>query len=155
MQLTIKGETELYRRLDSVSTVLRKNFWIGVQEDLEENLLDNIKPHSKSGRLERNAYVDIIPNGVEAGIKNDGMMVSWRGAKVNYGIFLEYGTRDHDIAPKNKKALRWNGAGGFMFSKGHRVSGIKADPYLANAANETFKNLNRILTQELHNKGIP
>jgi len=154
MTFTIKGDTELYRRLDSLSDVMKRTFWTGVQEDLEDNLLANIKPHSKTGKLERNAYVDVIDNGVEAGVRDSGMLVSWRGAKVNYGIFLEYGTRKHSVAPKNKKALRWNALGGFAFSKGHEVSGIKAEHYLSNAAKETFSSLNRIFTAELHKKGI-
>lgn len=154
MQLTIKGETDLYRRLDSLSDVFKKTFWIGVQEDLEKNLLRNIKPHTKEGKLERNAYVDIIPNGVEAGIENEGMMVDWRGVKVNYGVFVHYGTRDHMVTPNKKKALRWNSPGGFAFSKGHMVKGIKADPYLSNAAKETFDRLDKIFLNELHKKGV-
>lgn len=154
MTLIIKGETELYRKLDSLSNVMKKTFWIGVQEDLEKNLLLNIKPHSKTGKLERNAYVKPIKNGVEAGIKDDGMLVGWNGLRVNYGVFVHFGTRSHEIKPKKKKALRWNAPGGFAFSKGHEVKGIKADPYLENAAKETFKNLNKIFTKELHDKGI-
>ena len=122
MQLVIKGETELYRRLDKLNDVMKRTFWIGVQEDLEDNLLRNIKPHTKpggSGNLERNAYVDLMPQGgVEAGIQNQGMMVG-SGNKINYAVFVHNGTKKHDVSPKNKKALRWNGPGGYWFSKGH------------------------------------
>lgn len=154
MTLIIKGEAELYRKLDSLSNVMKKTFWIGVQEDLEKNLLRNIKPHSKTGKLERNAYVKPIQNGVEAGIKDDGMLVGRNGLRVNYGVFVHEGTTDHMIKPNKKKALAWDTPFGRFYSKGHMVKGIKADPYLENAAKETFKNLNKIFTKELHDKGI-
>ena len=150
MTLTIKGETELYRRLDTVSDVLKNKFWVNVKDDLKDNLDANIAKHNKSGKLERNAYAKVIDNGAEVGVKNEGMLVTWRGTRINYAMFLEHGTRDHDIAPKNKKALRWVGGNGkFFFSKGHRVSGIKATHFLENAAKETFKNLDRLFSQSL------
>jgi len=154
MQLIIKNESDLYRRLDSLSDVFKKTFWVGVQEDLEKNLLRNIKPHSKTGKLERNAYVKIIPNGVEAGIENEGMMVDWRGTRKNYGVFVHEGTRPHIIKPKKKKSLRWSPPGGDVFAKEVHHPGYKGDPYLYNAAQETFNRLDKIFREELHKKGI-
>ncbi len=157
MTLTLKGDTELYHKLNNLSEVISRHFWIGVQEDYEKNLLENVKPHTNpggSGNLERNAYVDIIKNGVEGGIRDEGMMVTFSGGRINYGQFVEHGTTDHDITPKNKKALMWNTTYGTFFSKGHRVKGIKASHYLERAAKSTFKNLERIFKEELHKKGI-
>jgi len=154
MTFVIKGTSDLYRRLDSLSDVMKRTFWVGVQEDLEKNLLDNIKPHSKTGKLERNAYVDIIPNGVEAGVSDSGMMVSWNGGRINYANFIHYGTRPHTIRAKDKKSLRWNAHGGFVFAKEVHHPGYKGDPYLHNAAQKTFKRLDKIFSQELHKKGI-
>ena len=157
MNVLITGDTELYRRLNSLSGVIKKSFWIEVQKDFEKNILTNVEPHNKpggSGNLKKNVYVDIIPNGVEGGIRDDGMMVSWNGGRINYGQFVEHGTDDHDISPKNKKALMWNTPFGRFFSKGHRVKGIKASHYLERAADKTFKNLDKIFKDELHKKGI-
>lgn len=154
MTLTLKGDSELYHRLNKLEDVMKRTFWIGVQEDFLDNLLDNVKTHNVSGKLERNAYVKPIENGVEGGILNNGMMVNWNGKKINYGLFVHEGTRDHDIAPKNKKALRWNAPSGFAFSKGHSVKGIKADPFLENAAKETFRNLEKIFNSELKKQGV-
>jgi len=154
MTLTIKGDTELYGRLNRLNDVMKRTFWVGVQEDLYDNLMDNVKPHNQSGKLERNAYVDLIDNGVEAGIRDNGMMVSWNGKRINYGIFVHEGTKSHSVAPTKKKALRWAVGGGFAFSRGHEVKGITADPYLENAAKKTFKNLTKIFNAELHKKGV-
>ena len=155
MTLTIKGESELYRRLDALEDVMKRTFWIGVQEDFLDNLNENVKPHNVTGRLERNTYVDLIPNGVEGGIRDSGMMVDWNGRRINYATFVHDGTTDHDIAPNKKKALRWTGPSGRnIFSKGHRVSGITADPFLEDAAKETFKNLEKIFRAELKKQGV-
>jgi len=157
MTVLITGEMPLYKKINSLYGVLRKSFWTEVQEDFEKNLVANVEPHNKpggTGTLAKNVYVDIIPNGVEGGIRDDGMMVSWNGGRINYGQFVEHGTDDHDIPLKNKKALMWNTPFGRFFSKGHRVKGIKASHYLERAADKTFKNLDKIFKDELHKKGI-
>ena len=44
-----------------------------------------------------------------------------------YGVHLEFGTTSHMVFPKNKKALKWKDSKGkAVFSKGHKVSGIRA-----------------------------
>jgi len=50
------------------------------------------------------------------------------GTNVDYGIFLERGTRDH--GPRTAKVLRFRGRNGaFVFAK--RVKGIKATRWLS------------------------
>ena len=154
MQLIIKGDTELYRRLDSLDDVLKRTFWLAVRDDYEDNLMRNIKPHFQTGRLERNAYVKPIDNGVEGGIKDNGMMVNWKGKKYNYAYFVHEGTRSHLIEPNKKKALRWESGGKFVFAKKVQHPGYKGDPFLKNAAQKTFKRLNEIFTNELKSKGV-
>ena len=150
MTVTLEGEKQVLDTLTNTPPKIIKRFWQLAARFADKELLKNIKPHSKTGRLERNAYVDIEDNGIELGIRNQGMMVDSKYGRVNYALFTELGTKDHDIAPKNKKALRWVGGNGkFAFSKGHKVKGIKADPFLQNSADSTFKNL-----QKFFNKAI-
>lgn len=49
-----------------------------------------------------------------------------------YPLAIEEGTRDHWVAPITFSALRWYDTKDeqYHFSKGHMVSGIKADPYV-------------------------
>ena len=44
---------------------------------------------------------------------------------VEYGKYLEYGTKAHMIKPKTKKALHWKEGRADRFSRGHMVKGIK------------------------------
>lgn len=154
MRLVIEGESALYKKLFNLTDVMKRSFWIGVQEDFEGNLLKNIKPHSKTGKLERNAYVDIINGGVEGGVRDNGMMVTTKGQKVNYGVFVEFGTKPHIITPSKKKSLRFFIGSKAVFSKSVKHPGYKGDPFLMNAAKETFGNLERIFNTELKDKGI-
>ena len=55
-------------------------------------------------------------------------------ASVPYGRFIHEGTRAHVIEPRNRRALRWPVGEGFAYAKRVRVSGIKPDPFLYNAA---------------------
>lgn len=51
-----------------------------------------------------------------------------------HALFVQFGTRPHTIAPKDKKALRWASGGVFFFAKGVRHPGTKPDRYLEEAA---------------------
>jgi hypothetical protein len=53
-----------------------------------------------------------------------------------HALFVHWGTRAHDIRPKDKKALRWSIGGRFTFSKFVRHPGYKGDPWLTNAADQ-------------------
>jgi len=131
---------------------MQKTFWGYVRTDLEDTLRENTKQYN-SKNIERNIYSKTIDDGVEAGIRNEGMLVG--SPKINYAVFLNGGTKDHDIAPKDKKALRWVGAGGrFFFSKGHRVKGIKGSHFIENSAKETFSRLDKLFTQSLRKENV-
>lgn len=155
MKLTIEGESQLFKRLNGLNEVMQRTFWIGVQEDYEENLLDNVRPHTKEGKMERNTRAKLIDGGVEGGVYNNGMEVTWNGQKINYAYFVEYGTKPHEIRPKKKKILRWQGAGGGdVFAGVVNHPGTKAYKPVENAAKKTFNNLDKIFTQELKSRGI-
>lgn len=66
-----------------------------------------------------------------------------------YGKFIHDGTKDHIVKPKAKKALRYPNGGQFGFSKGHKVSGIKADNFLERAIDHLKPKLASDLKAEL------
>lgn len=80
---------------------------------------------SRSGLLEREGVA----------FRVDGMdAVVFLSDAVPYGRFLHEGTGSHVIEPRNRLALRWSQGDGFAFARRVRVSGIKPDPFLYNAA---------------------
>lgn len=152
MTYELIGGAALKKKLEAVTQVVRHDFWLAVRDDYESNLMRNIRPHSDTGRLERNAYVKPIANGVEGGIRDNGMLVTWRGKRVNYAYFVHEGSRPHKIEPKKKKALRWTAGGSFAFAKSVKHPGYSGDPFLENAAKKTFRRLDDIFKKELEKK---
>lgn len=67
--------------------------------------------------------------------------------KVDYGIFIELGTRDHWVEPIRKKALHWEEDGEDRFSKGHMVSGITAKPFIQPTMYQNVKKFENIITK--------
>ncbi len=151
MEVVIHGNTKVIQQVKKLSEKLKQDFWDGMADELKINIQKAVRPHNQTERLYRNIYTKTIPNGVEGGILDNGMLVNSKHGRVNYGAFVHYGTKRHKITPKRKKALRWVGkGGGFAFSKGHWVSGIKKDPFLETAAKETVKEAHKILKQRLN-----
>lgn len=99
--------------------------------------------HNRTGALVRSLYNRAIPRGREVG--HDPQVSP-------HAIYVLFGTRPHKIMPKDKKALRWVGAGGgFMFAKGVNHPGYIGDNYLYRAADDAIRQFNQIIntaTQE-------
>lgn len=63
-----------------------------------------------------------------------------------YPLAIEKGTRDHWVEPVTFSALHWGGKPGF-FSKGHMVSGIKADPFVEPSIKNTIWEIDEIFNE--------
>lgn len=85
--------------------------------------------HTKAtttGALFQSLFNRSIPKGREVGHDLD---------RAPHAVFIQFGTRPHEIRPKDKKALRWVGAGGkFVFAGKVNHPGYRGDAYLINAA---------------------
>lgn len=149
MIIELEGDKRIFDKFDDLFNTYPFETVVAVTEDVYENAMQNIMPHSKSTRMEQNLDFRVHKADLsgEVYIQNDGMMVNWKGKPTNYALFVHFGTKSHRVAPKNKKALRWGGPNGFIFSRGHEVSGIKADPFMTNALKKTFGDLNKIFTR--------
>ena len=100
--------------------------------------------HNKTGALFQSLYNRSIPNGREIG--HDA-------ARAPHAVFVQLGTRPHEIRPKNKKALRWASGGGFFFAGKVNHPGYKGDAYLIEAATTAVRQFATIIDASL--RGIP
>ena len=95
-----------------------------------DRMLQGARRHNKTGALFQSIYNrQLSPNSRQVGHDE---------TRAPHAKFILYGTKDHRVAPKNKKALRWASGGKFFFSKGHDVKGVTADNYLEAAATEAI-----------------
>lgn len=84
---------------------------------------------SRTGLTERIGIADDASKVTESNLSG----TIWLATDV--AVYLHKGTRSHRVMPRSVQALRWPIEGGFAFSKGHIVGGIRKDEYLYRAAN--------------------
>ena len=96
--------------------------------------------HNKTGALFQSLFNRPIPNGREIG--HDPY-------RAPHAIFVQLGTRPHEIRPKNKKALRWSGGGKFFFAGKVNHPGYIGDGYLFNAATLAVREFASIVDKAL------
>ena len=96
--------------------------------------------HSKTGALFQSLYNRAIPGGREVG--HDP-------TRAPHAVFVQLGTRPHEIRPKNKKALRWASGGLFFFAGRVKHPGYRGDAYLIRAATLALREFSRIVDEAL------
>lgn len=67
------------------------------------------------------------------------------GATAKHALWLQDGTKDHMIRPKNATALHWKVGGMSFFSKGHMVTGINAKPWLQEALDKRMPDIRKAI----------
>ena len=113
-------------------------------EDVESYVEREAGKHSKSGAL----FASIGKRRTGP----TGWIVGHDTQRAKHALFVHWGTKPHLIVPTKKKALRWaradfvgpllpsakggKGRSGFVFSKGVKHPGNKADPWFVRAASQ-------------------
>lgn len=141
--IKITGFKELQDTFKKLDGEMQKDFIIKFTNETYKKAKKAVSKHSKSGKMEHNLYKKIKGLEGEVGIDDDGMMQKWRGKKINYALFVHFGSREHEIKPKDKKALRWVSDGKFKFAKKVHHPGYKGDPFLYKALDDTSKEVNK------------
>lgn len=130
MKLKIKVDTDkLVRAFEGAPDKTREKLRETVKttaRDIKARASTEHRYTSRSGMLERKGTT-YQTDGLRATVFLDSTAVP-------YGRYLHEGTKAHVIEPRNRRVLRWPVGEDFAFAKRVRVSGIKPDPFLYNAA---------------------
>jgi hypothetical protein len=94
--------------------------------------------HAKTGALFQSLYNRLVPGGRAVGHDSQ---------RAPHAVFVNLGSRAHDIRPRNKKALRWPAGGRFVFAKGVRHPGYVGDAYMIRAATDAVQEFAKIVDQ--------
>lgn len=130
MKLKIKVDTDkLVRVFEKAPDETREKIRQAVKttaRDIKTRASTEHRYTSRSGTLEHEGTA----------YRTDGLRatVFLDSTAVPYGRYLHEGTKAHVIEPRNRRVLRWPVGEDFAFAKRVRVSGIKPDPFLYNAA---------------------
>lgn len=100
--------------------------------------------HHKTGALRQSLYNREIPTGREVGHDTQ---------RAPHAVFVQLGTRPHEISPKDKKALRWASGGEFIFASLVQHPGYIGDAYLISAATAAVREFRRIIDDIFKEQG--
>ena len=126
--------------LKAIPVKLERAVLLGMSQIVYDHAEAAADRHTKTGALRQSLYNREIPGGREVGHDPE---------RAPHAVFVHWGTKPHDIRPKNKKSLRWAGAGGFFFSKLVRHPGYKGDAYMVEAAREAVRRMPEIVARHM------
>ena len=142
MTLFVKfeGLSEVTGSLKRLPVALEKSTILKMSQVAYDEAQKGAGRHVKTGALFQSLFNRAIPNGREIGHDQQ---------RAPHAIFVQLGTRPHEIRPKNKKALRWASGNGFVFAGKVNHPGYIGDAYLINAATLAVREFGRILDESL------
>lgn len=130
IRVIIAGDTAAITELRQLPEKLERAVLARMSVVAFDAALNGIDRHTKTGRLRASLYNRNIPGGREVG--NDPQAAP-------HAVFVHWGTRPHEIRPKNKRALRWASGGAFVFARKVNHPGYRGDPYMISAADEAVR----------------
>ena len=143
LQLRIAGLSEAVGTLQGLPPSLERTTLLRMSQVAYDAAQRGAGRHSKpggSGALFQSLYNRSIPKGREVG--HDPQ-------RAPHALFVNLGTRPHEIRPKNKKALRWAGGGLFHFAKVVKHPGYRGDAYMIEAATLAVREFRAIIDQAM------
>ena len=120
---TLKGVKQLqarFKALDDLGPLMRDLALDAVSEQ------KHLAP-VKTGNLRRSIHVGRVTDRSAETI-----------ASADYAAHVEFGTKAHEIRPRNKRALRWKVPGGYRFATRVRHPGTRARPYMIPGAEKAI-----------------
>lgn len=152
MSVKFFGLKEIHQSLNDIDKNLHPAIIRDATEDAFQNVRKRAEKHYKTGNMENNISFKVRKTFGEVYIEDNGMLVDYKGKKINYATFVLYGTRPHDIKPDKKKALRFSSVGDFVFTKLVHHPGYKGDNFLHDGVQDTFKKLDNIINKVVKNE---
>jgi len=131
----------IYRDFEYLGDEFEKEVIKDITLKTYEETKSLVTPHNKTGNLYDNIKYRLSDREGKVFVDDYNMLVEWGGRRVNYALFVHFGTRPHIIKPNRKKALRWSSNGRFVFSKKVRHSGYRGDPFLYKALQNTIQRI--------------
>ena len=143
LQLRIAGLSEAVGTLRGLPPTLERTTLLRMSQVAYDAAQQGAGRHTKpggSGALFQSLYNRSIPKGREVG--HDPQ-------RAPHALFVNLGTRPHEIRPKKKRALRWAGGGLFHFAKVVRHPGYRGDAYMIAAATLAVREFRAIVDQAM------
>ena len=144
LSISVIGDAELKKVLISLGKDGNKLTRQQIKEtayEMRDEYKKALRPHRKTGGLEKSVVADT----------NSGWQTAEIGSDLLIALFLEVGTRAHGIDPVRAKLLSWidPASGERRYARHVDHPGTAANPYLANAAAKTTKDMDEKLLRKI------
>lgn len=137
--VTVVGTEALVTKLLGLPSEIRTLAVAGLAQTAFETAYREADKHTKESALIRSLQMNPFSDGWEIG--HDLQVAA-------HAPFVHWGTREHPIAPRNKKVLRWPSGDGFVFAKYvERHPGYEGDPWLVTAMDEAERAIDSIIAK--------
>jgi hypothetical protein len=133
----VEGVLNLFGQL---GPTLEKHTILGLSQATYDGAQAGAGRHTKTGALFQSLYNRPIPT---------GRAVGHDPQRAPHAVFVNFGTKPHDIRPKTKKSLRWPSGGKFVFARAVKHPGTAADPYMFRSADEAIAKMGAIVDAAL------
>ena len=140
IEVEIRGVKELLTDLRDFPEEMEKSVLLQMSQIAEQSMLKGAARHKVTGELYGSTYNRKITGGRSVGHDT---------GQAPYAKFVLFGTRSHWIGPKDKKALRWAGPNGFIFSKGHEHPGYRGDDYMEKAKDDALAGFSQFVSKAI------
>ena len=124
-----------------------KDEFMDLQEPLVDAVADRLSSNQETIISTKHYITGMMSNSVDISQDGEDRLVGNTAMSPTgfpYPLAIEQGTSSHWVAPVTFDALHWSEGGTDYFSKGHTVSGIKADPFVEPSINLTMDDIDEI-----------
>jgi len=138
--VTVAGYQELSGDLKALPEKIEKSVLLQMSQIAFDSAQEGIGRHNKTGAMFQALYNRQIEGGRQVGVDPD---------RAPYAAAVNFGWARRKIEPKDKKALRWAGPNGFIFSKGHFIGPYIGDDFMGKAKDDALAQFQTVLDQAL------
>lgn len=136
--INLEGQDAVFAKFKDIDANLKTQVVGRLADAVLKDVERGADRHTKTGALFRSIRMRSVQG---------GYVIEHDLQHAPHAIFVHWGTRPHDIKPKNKKALRWPSGGNFVFAKFVKHPGYQGDPYFVRAAADAPRHFNDIIRQ--------
>lgn len=138
MRVDLTGAKEIRDAFAALVPRVQEKALARLATAVHQDVRDGADAHTQTGALFQS---------VRLARDSDGWRIFHDPKRAPYAPFVHWGTRPHEIRPKNRKALRWPSGNGFVFAKWAKHPGYEGDPWMLRALDNAPRHFARIVTE--------
>jgi hypothetical protein len=140
IKVTLQGLSEVRGTLPKIPPELERRVIFDMSQIAFDTIEQGAQRHHKTGKLRLSLFNRKVEGGREVG---HDLRVAPQA------LWINAGTRPHDIRPKNKKALRWVVGNRFVFARFVRHPGYVGDGYVIRSATDALRQFSAIVDRAM------